>query len=219
MVLLLILFFHDFSSDSHTQAETSFAELSQEEQRKRSQEWAMLLAMAAMPAIDTALHGKSGTIYGNNVYDNLESQGTQGIYKGSTTSWKPPVDTVGGDIRGSYFRNVKDINDFKSRVPSNASEVPWKNVEGGAAEGVKYRWTDADGNVWNVRAHSIDPNAPIGSNASKGWIYRVEVRWGGKGKKYFMDSYGNFHPENVTRPNSSMYNESIANDTHIMLGD
>ena len=96
MVLLLILFFHDFSSDSHTQAETSFAELGQEEQRKRSQEWAMLLAMAAMPAIDTALHGKSGTIYGNNIYDNLESQGTQDIYKGSTTSWKPPVDTVGG---------------------------------------------------------------------------------------------------------------------------
>ena len=52
----------------------------------------MLLAMAAMPTIDTALHGKSGTIYGNNVYDNLESQGTQDIYKGSTTSWKPPVE-------------------------------------------------------------------------------------------------------------------------------
>ena len=56
----------------------------------------MLLAMAAMPTIDTALHGKSGTIYGNNVYDSIESQGTRDIYKGSTTSWKPTVETVGG---------------------------------------------------------------------------------------------------------------------------
>lgn len=90
-----------------TQAETSFAELSQEEQRKRSQEWAMLLAMAAMPTIDTALYGKSGTIYGNNVYDNLESQGTRDIYKGGTTSWKPTVDTVGG---GKI--NINQIDDF-----------------------------------------------------------------------------------------------------------
>jgi hypothetical protein len=90
-----------------TQAETSFAELGQEEQRKRSQEWAMLLAMAAMPTIDTALYGKSGTIYGNNVYDNLESQGTRDIYKGGTTSWKPTVDTVGG---GKI--NINQIDDF-----------------------------------------------------------------------------------------------------------
>ena len=111
MVLLLILFFHDFSSDSHTQAETSFAELGQEEQRKRSQEWAMLLAMAAMPTIDTALHGKSGTIYGNNVFDNLESQGTQGIYKGSTTSWKPPQveTTTGAGYNGKREFDPKEL--------------------------------------------------------------------------------------------------------------
>ena len=73
----------------------------------------MLLAMAAMPTIDTALHGKSGTIYGNNIYDNLESQGTQGIYKGSTTSWKPPVDTVGGGsnkIPWDSWKNYEKVN-------------------------------------------------------------------------------------------------------------
>lgn len=80
--------------------------------------------------------------------------------------------------------------------------MPWRNIEGGANEGVRYRWTDAEGNVWNVRAHSVDPGAPFDSNASNGWIYRVEVRWGGVGKKYYMDSAGNFYPENVTRPNS-----------------
>ena len=94
-----------------TQAETSFAELSQEEQRKRSQEWAMLLAMAAMPAIDTALHGRSETIYGNNVFDNLERQGTQGSYKGSTTSWKPPVEE----------RTVKYFDDIQLKTEPNKS--------------------------------------------------------------------------------------------------
>ena len=117
------------------------------------------------------------------------------------------------------FKAISGLVDFKSKVPSGAQELLWKNIDGGAAEGVKYRWTDAEGNVWNVRAHSIDPSAPLGSNASKGWVYRVEVRWGGTGKKYFMDSSGNFHPENVIRPNSPMYNEAIANDTHIVFGN
>ena len=99
-----------------TQAETSFAELGQEEQRKRSREWAMLLAMAAMPAIDTALHGKSGTIYGNNIYDNLESQGTQDIYKGSTTSWKPSsLDdaVIGGETK---LYRVMSEDEYKSII-------------------------------------------------------------------------------------------------------
>ena len=81
--------------------------------------------------------------------------------------------------------------------------------------GKKYKWTDNQGNVWNVRAHSRDPSAPAGSNASQGWVYRVEVKWGGSGKIYFMDSRGNFHPENVMRPNSPMFNEVIVNDIHI----
>lgn len=117
------------------------------------------------------------------------------------------------------FKTIKGIDDFKSRIPSNAKELPWRNIEGGASDGIRYRWTDAEGNVWNVRAHSIDPSAPIGSNASKGWVYRVEVRWRGTGKKYFMDSSGNFHPENVLNPSSPMYNEIIANDTHIIFVD
>lgn len=45
--------------------------------------------------------------------------------------------------------------------------------------------------------------------------YRVEIRWGGSGKWHFMDSSGKFHPWNTTKPNSPMYNEGIANDTHI----
>ena len=134
--------------------------------------------------------------------------------QGNDYSWKPPNTRKRGD-----FHQVVDLDDFKARVPSNAQELPWINIEGGSTEGIRYRWTDEKGNVWNVRAHSIDPNAPPGSNASKGWVYRVEVRWGGLGKKFYMDSFGNFQPENVLNPNSPMYNEATANDTHIILGN
>jgi hypothetical protein len=113
------------------------------------------------------------------------------------------------------FHGVKDLRDFRSRIPRNAARLPWKKIPGGAEKGVKYKWTAPNGDVYNVRAHSIDPGAPAGSNASKGWIYRVEVRYGGKGKIYYMDSSGNFHQANVMNPNSPMYNEQIANDTHI----
>ncbi|WP_343032876.1 polymorphic toxin type 30 domain-containing protein [Cytobacillus depressus] len=111
------------------------------------------------------------------------------------------------------FSGVKDINDFRSRIPGNATQLPWKKVPGGAAEGEKYRWTDSDGNVWNVRAHGIDPSAPAGSNASKGWIYRVEVKT--PSGKWTMDSQGNFYKKNVFNPNSPHYDEAIANDSHI----
>ncbi|MNW12754.1 hypothetical protein D3C71_2105200 [compost metagenome] len=63
----------------------------------------------------------------------------------------------------------------------------------------------------------MDPLAPSGSHASKGWIYRVEVRWGGQGKTYYMDSKGKFYPENVMNKNSPMYDEVITNDIHIPL--
>ena len=62
-----------------------------------------------------------------------------------------------------------------SRVPSNAQGLPWKEIPGGAKQGIKYRWTDASGNKWEVRAHEMDPSAPNDSNASQGWIYWVEV--------------------------------------------
>ncbi len=127
---------------------------------------------------------------------------------------KVPEMKTAGSSAPSYL-GVKDLNDFLSRIPEGATEKPWIEVPGGAKEGVKYTWTDGEGNVWNVRAHSSDPSAPVGSNASEGWIYRVEVRYEGKGKTYYMDSEGNFHPQNVMNPNSPMYNESIANDTHI----
>ena len=121
-------------------------------------------------------------------------------------------------LNANGFRNVNGLADYLSRIPSDAKKIPWKQIPGGAKEGKRYTWTDANGNEWASRAHSIDPSAPPGSNASQGWVYRVEVRWGGKGKTYFMDGTGNYHPKNVMNPASAdFYDPQIANDTHIPL--
>lgn len=114
------------------------------------------------------------------------------------------------------FTNISGLKDFIYRIPENATRKPWHNGKG-AKQSIKYEWFDQKGNKWNLRAREMDPLAPSGSHASQGWIYRVEVRWGGQGKTHYMDSQGNFYPENVMRSNSPMYNEQIANDTHIPL--
>ncbi|MGY5341819.1 WXG100 family type VII secretion target [Paenibacillus glucanolyticus] len=113
------------------------------------------------------------------------------------------------------FQGVTDVNDLISRIPPDAKQIPWREVPGGAKEGVKFRWLDESGKTWDIRAHSVDLSAPSGSNAANGWIYRVEVKQVDPKWKWTMDSNGNFHKENVLRANSPHYDESIANDTHI----
>lgn len=79
---------------------------------------------------------------------------------------------------------------------------------GGAQYGVEYRW-HADGEVVKFRVHGPDGNAPPGSNAANGVIYRVQI-----GKRY-MDAQGNLHPRNVHNRASPNYNPLAANATHI----
>ncbi|WP_314728261.1 polymorphic toxin type 30 domain-containing protein [Bacillus sp. Marseille-Q3570] len=129
----------------------------------------------------------------------------------------PPDKTVAPNPKVGDFTNVKNIEDFRARIPEDAEQLPWKEIPGGAAEGEKYRWTDQSGNVWNTRAHGPDPSAPEGSNAANGWIYRVEVKT--PSGKWTMDSHGNFHKKNVFNPKSPHYSESIANDSHIPFKD
>ena len=104
-----------------------------------------------------------------------------------------------------------------SRLPPNAQKIPWGKIQGGAEDGVKWKWTDTNGNKWEVRAHSADPSAPSNSNAAKGWVYRVELKPANLGGKWQMDSNGTFHKNNLTNKNSDYFDESIANDTHIPL--
>ncbi|MFD1739229.1 polymorphic toxin type 30 domain-containing protein [Bacillus salitolerans] len=99
-------------------------------------------------------------------------------------------------------------DDIISNIPSNAKKrnlTPTDNIK----EGVEYKWND--GATWRVRMHSEDLSAPIGSNANMGWTMRVQ-----RGK-WFMDSQGNWHKNNLLNKNSPFFNETIANQTHISI--
>ena len=116
---------------------------------------------------------------------------------------------------GQKYVNIHNVHDFIHRMPENATRLPWKEVPGGAEQGIKYAWIDEFGNKFQARAHSLDYSAPSGTNASEGWIYRIEMKPGGSGKWHPMDSKGIFHKPNEVKSSSPMYNADIANDTHI----
>ena len=113
------------------------------------------------------------------------------------------------------FIDVTGVRDLASRIPSNANRLPWKTIPGGAEQGIKWKWTDAAGNKWQVRAHSLDPGAPAGSNAANGWIYRVEVNPSQTGGTWYMDGNGTFWKQNTLNPDSPHFVPGAPNDTHI----
>ena len=76
--------------------------------------------------------------------------------------------------------------------------------------GYEYKWKNAEGTT-TVRIHGPDTTAPIGANASDGWIVRIM-----DGKKS-MDSNGNFYPAGIFNKDSPFYNPSLINDVHIPI--
>jgi len=95
-------------------------------------------------------------------------------------------------------------------VPADAEiRVLTPDKNGGAQYGVEYKWTNSEGKTIRWRVHGPSQNAPPGSNAASGEIYRVQV-----GKRY-MDINGNLYPKNVHNPDSPHYDPEAANNTHI----
>ena len=95
-------------------------------------------------------------------------------------------------------------------VPEGASRrVLTPDPNGGAQEGVEFKWTNAEGQTVRLRIHGPDGTAPPGSNAAEGPIYRVQV--GGR----YMDAEGNLYRRGVNNPNSPFYDPEAANATHI----
>ena len=63
-----------------------------------------------------------------------------------------------------------------------------------------------------VRVHGPDASAPAGSNASEGWVVRVQ-----EGKKYLDPTTGKYQPPGITNPSSPYYDETLGNRTHIPI--
>jgi len=132
----------------------------------------------------------------------------------------PRTEEGGYDLSGG--QNPVDI------VPPDASvRVLKPDPNGGAQEGLEYKWTeptgevDADGKTvldengdpasitYRLRVHSEDGTAPEGSNAYNGPTYRLQ-----RGARY-QDQSGNFYHKNVHNDKSPFFDPDAANKTHI----
>ncbi|MGD6817975.1 polymorphic toxin type 30 domain-containing protein [Metabacillus sp. 113a] len=146
--------------------------------------------------------------------------GALGLFGGFLIKGGSKLVRKGDDLWGVLNKETKKVegrgkgtgisaaDDIISNIPSNATKrnlTPTDNIK----EGVEYKWND--GATWRVRMHSEDLSAPIGSNANMGWTMRVQ-----RGK-WFMDSQGNWHKNNLLNKNSPFFNETIANQTHISI--
>ena len=69
-----------------------------------------------------------------------------------------------------------------------------------------------DGQTYRVRVNSADPGAPAGSNASNGWVVRIQ-----RDKQYYDPTINDFRPAKYTNPNGDFFDESIMNNTHIPI--
>ena len=105
------------------------------------------------------------------------------------------------------------IDEILDRIPDNAIMRELYPVQGGATEGFEFKWVQ-DGKTYRVRVHNSDPEAPVGSNASNGWVVRVQ-----KGKQYYDPTIDDFQPAKYTNPQGDFFDESIMNNTHIPIKD
>jgi hypothetical protein len=101
------------------------------------------------------------------------------------------------------------------RIPRTSARRLLRPVQGKAQAGVEYKWT-AGGVACKVRIHDADPSvqptpANPRPNALVGWVVRIGVG------KLYMDDEGRLHPRGRVRPRSHLFDEIIANATHIPI--
>ncbi len=97
-------------------------------------------------------------------------------------------------------------------IPENARVRKLTPPEGYSGEyGYEYKWIGPGGGTSMVRIHDIDASAPVGANASQGWVVRIF-----DGKRS-MDINGIYHPPGIFNPGSPNYSPSIINDVHIPI--
>jgi Bacterial toxin 30 len=116
----------------------------------------------------------------------------------------------GGTDAGSAGAKAAPVSSPLDMVPEGASRrVLAPDPNGGAQEGVEFKWINEQGQTVRLRIHGPDGTAPAGSNAAEGPLYRVQV--GGR----YTDAEGNLYPRGVHNPNSPHYDPEAANATHI----
>ncbi|WP_431983342.1 putative T7SS-secreted protein [Streptomyces qinglanensis] len=106
--------------------------------------------------------------------------------------------------------NLRDKNPLDIVPPNAEMRHLTPDPNGGAQVGVEYKWPDPEtGKTARLRVHGPDGNAPAGSHAAQGDIYRAQI-----GNQY-QDIDGNLYHRNVHKEASPHYNAEAANSTHI----
>ncbi len=114
------------------------------------------------------------------------------------------------------------VNEIVSRIPANAEIVEWIPSPPGTGiqEGIKFKWTDDNGETWNIRMHGPNLSAPAGSHSATGWVMRVER---GALSDFYMAADGTFYPASqVTLRNpdgapNPLFVEAAMRKTHIPI--
>jgi RHS repeat-associated protein len=151
--------------------------------------------------------------------DSLANQ----VVQGGPISWRSVGIGAGlGSLAGGVARRFSVADEVSApgeslKVPPPLEAIP-ENTQvrvlrpdpnGGAQYGVQYQWSNAEERIVRFRVHGSDANAPAGSNAALGEIYRVQV--GGR----YMDVEGKLYSRGVHNPKSPNYDPAAANATHI----
>ena len=150
---------------------------------------------------------KAGGVEGLNQVDELTKSRNTVVKEGAVKSGSSKV----GD-----FKNLKGttVDDILDRIPDDATLRELTPVKGGATEGFEFKWIQ-DNQTYRVRVHNIDPGAPVGSNASQGWIVRIQ-----RGRQYYDYTIEGFQPAKYTNnPNGEFFDSTITNNTHIPIKD
>jgi hypothetical protein len=145
---------------------------------------------------------------------------------GGTPEGTPPPSTVPRTPEGGY--DLSGGHNPVDTVPPGASSRTLKpDPNGGAQEGIEYKWKEPTGELdangkpvldengdpasitYRLRVHSADGTAPAGSNAASGPTYRIQ-----RGAQY-QDESGNMYHRNVHNSASPHYDPTAANNTHV----
>ena len=147
----------------------------------------------------------------------------------STAAYKEFENSLHGPSRPSYLQELKTgadldkIGDFSdmtgatmqelmSRVPSDATVRKIVPSEKGSQVGFEYKWYDDNGIRNRLRGHDPDLKAPANSNASEGWVFRLE-----RSGSYYDPVTDQFKHPNSNNIRSSFYDKDAANNTHIPM--
>jgi RHS repeat-associated protein len=166
--------------------------------------------------------GSLGVGFGGALFAAASAVPASGLRSAAPVD-EPPLGPGAMKVRGEWSHSVEGpfststsegppsiVLNPTDLVPPNATKRGLRpDPNGGAQEGVEFKWMNAEGQTVRLRAHGVDGNAPPGSNAASGPVYRVQV--GGR----FLDYGGTRFPRGIQNPDSPNFNEAAVNATHI----